>query len=248
VERVGRGDGVFPSTEWTQIEGMGRAQLEQQQALIGMLLGRYWKPVSVWLCRQGYPPDVAEDYTQGFFCDIVLERDLIKRADRTRGRFRTFLLTALKGFVSDTYRKEHALKRSPRGGSVSIDRDQLALEGPALGSPDAAFDFMWASNVLDQVIGQLEREYQAKGMEKHWSVFSAKVLRPIMEGSDEPSYESICHDLGVADLHKAAAMTTSVKRRFRTLLRQTVRPLVERDPQVEDEISELLVILSRPQA
>ena len=248
MESMKRGEPGFPTTEWTQLEGLRRRQVEQQQAVIVTLLRRYWKPVYAWLRGQGYPPDVAEEYTQGFFCDIVLERDLIGRADRSRGRFRTFLLTALKGFVSDTYRKDHAIKRNPAGGLVSLDFEQVAPEGPALGSPDEAFDFMWASNMLDCVIAQLEQEYRAKGMETHWKVFCAKVLRPIIDGSEDPPYESICRELGVSDVHKAAAMTTGVKRRFRTLLRQTVRPHVESDPEVDDEISELMAILSRRDA
>lgn len=248
MESMKRGETGFPATEWTQLEGVRQGQAEERQAAIATLLERYWRPVYVWLRKQGYPPEVAEEYTQGFFCDIVLERDMIRRADRTRGRFRTFLLTALKGFVSDAYRKKHAIKRNPAGSLVSLDFGQVSMEGPVLTSPDAAFDFMWASNLLDRVIEQLRREYQAKDKEAHWKVFSAKVLRPILDGTPDPSYESICQDLGVPDVHKAAAMTTSVKRRFRTVLRQMVRPHVESDPEVDDEISELLAILSQKDA
>lgn len=242
------GDSQFPTTQWTQLEQVARCGREQQQAVIGSLFQRYWRPVYTWLRRQGYPPEVAEEYTQGFFCDIVLERTLLTRADRSKGRFRTFLLTALKGFVSDEYRKDHALKRNPQGGLASLDAAEVVPEGPTAISPDDAFNYMWASNVLDSVIKQLEEEYCRNGREGHWKVFSAKVLRPTLDGMEGPSYEAICQEYGVADVSTAAAMTTTVKRRFRTLLKEVVRPHVEADPDVDDEIGELLEILSRKDA
>lgn len=239
----------FPTTQWPLFQDYRDLEGQHSQAIINSLAQRYWRPVYTWLLRKGYSIEKAQDLTQGFFCDIVLERDLIRRADRSRGRFRTFLLTALKGFISDEYRKEHALKRRPEGELFSFEADDVLLpDGPVISSPDAAFDFMWASNILDHVIDQLEQEYQVKGMEIHWKVFSARVLRPILHDCEEMSYDSLCEELGIPDTHKAAAMTTSVKRRFRTLLRQVVRRHVAADSEIDNEISELLAIFSEKDA
>lgn len=248
MDSTNSGKPMFPATEWTKLEDLAGCPTEQQQHVIATLMERYWKPVYVWLRRQGYKADKAEDYTQGFFCDIVLERDLFKRADRARGRFRTFLLSALKSFMSDAYRKDHALKRNPTKGLISLESVEVLPENLYFTSPDEMFTYIWASNVLDRVIEQLKEEYLTKGLEKHWKVFSEKVLRPIQDGTPEPLYESICQDLNVQDEYKASNMTNAVKRRFRTLLKQVVLAHVGSDQDVDEEIAELFSIFSQREA
>lgn len=240
------GDTRFPTTQWTEMEQFGRDEPDQQRIYIESLLQRYWKPVYAWLRRQGYHPDQAEDYTQGFFCDIVLERHLVSRADRSRGRFRTFLLTALKAFVSDEYRKVHAQKRRPKMGLARLGDPEASL--PACTTevgPDDLFIYLWASDFLQEVFTKLKTEYTKSGRPTHWAVFERKIHKPLLEGTEAPSYEVICAELGISDTHTASAMVTTVKRRFRSLLRKTIRPLVDSDEAVEQEIQDLLAIFSR---
>ena len=235
----------FPTTRWTEIRGFRDAAPAEQQAIIGHLSQRYWRPVYAWLRKHGYPIEDAKELTQGFFCDIILDRRLVSRADQAKGRFRTFLLNALKAYTSDAYRREAAQKRNPTGGFVNLDSEDLLSWCPQTASPDDAFNYVWASDLLNHVIAELQAEYQKKDMQVHWEVFNDKVLQPILNGQESPSYDDLCQKYHIPDEHKAAAMTTTVKRRFRVMLKQAVKPHVESDPDVDEEISELLGIFSQ---
>ena len=94
---------------------------------VGAILERYWKPVYCYLRRKGHDNEAAKDITQGFFCDVVLSRNLVPQADPTKGRFRTFLLTALDRYVIDRHRKEAAQVR--REGARRATRRGPGLHG-----------------------------------------------------------------------------------------------------------------------
>ncbi|MBN2314062.1 MAG: hypothetical protein JXM79_09040, partial [Sedimentisphaerales bacterium] len=85
---------TFLKTHWSLLEGIQKRG-DKERALIGLLLERYWKPVYCYLRRKGYDNEQAKDLTQGFFHDVVLDRDLIDRADPSKGSFRSLLLHAL---------------------------------------------------------------------------------------------------------------------------------------------------------
>ena len=105
---------VFLTTHWSLIEGIGAGDDDKNSALIELLLKKYWKPVYCYLRRRGYGNEEAKDLTQGFFQEVVLGRKLIDKADRTRGRFRSFLLTALNRFLINIHQKEASKRYIPR--------------------------------------------------------------------------------------------------------------------------------------
>jgi hypothetical protein len=154
----------------------------------------------------------------------------------------------LRDYVNDERRRNRALKRKPTGELVSFDIAHEALICPATASPEQAFNHAWASRILDNVISGLREEYSRNGKETHWGVFQEKALDPILTGQTSPPYEDLCRKYAISDPHKAAAMVTTVKRRFRSFLRQAVRPYVECDADIDDEISELFDYLSRKNA
>ncbi len=238
----------FPATQWTELRDYRQSDIPQKKVIIEKLAQKYWRPVYTWLCRKGYGMEQAQDLTQSFFCNIILSRDLIHRADQSKGRFRTFLLNALKAHVSDEHRRASAKKRFPVDGFLSFDASNMQAHCPKTVSPDEAFHYTWASNLLNEVIQRLEEEYKDNNRQVHWQVFEEKILNPILHDSPNPSYVELRNKYHIADVQKAAAMTTTVKRRFRTLLIDTVRPYVASDPDVEDEIGELLQIFSKGHA
>jgi len=97
--------GSFQTTQWSQIQGSKTNNQERRKASINNLMGRYWKPVYCYLRYKGYDNEKAKDLTQGFFHEIILGRELIQHANQEKGRFRTFLLTALDCYVRSVYRK-----------------------------------------------------------------------------------------------------------------------------------------------
>jgi len=237
----------FQTTRWSEIQEAGACDPVRRQAGVNHLLQRYWKPVYWCLRRKGYSNDDAKDLTQGFFCEIVLGRELIQQADRTKGRFRTFLLTALDHYVTSIHRKETARKRRPATALASLDVESLpempAMEAQA--SPEHAFHYAWAAGLLDQVLTELRREYEATGRAAYWEIFRAKLLIPILDDGEEPSLSSICAEYGIETEKKASNILITVKRRFATILRQALRQQVQSEAQVEQELGDLVEILSQ---
>ncbi len=112
--------GTFLTTHWSLIEDVKKCP-DEDRALIGLLLERYWKPVYCYLRRKGHGNEQAKDLTQGFFHEIVLNRQLIERADISKGRFRTLLLHALNQYLIDEQRRESARKHIPKDKLVPLD-------------------------------------------------------------------------------------------------------------------------------
>jgi hypothetical protein len=96
---------VFLTTHWSLIEDV-KKRPDEDRALIGLLLERYWKPVYCYLRQKGYDNEQAKDLTQGFFHEIVLNLNLVQRADQSKGRFRSFLLYALNEYLMNERRSE----------------------------------------------------------------------------------------------------------------------------------------------
>ena len=113
-------DGLFASTRWTMILKASDSTAASALALnaLSELCRIYWRPVYGFLRRQGYGREDAQDLTQGFFAHLI-ERRRYARADREKGRFRSFLLAALKNFIADAHDRKHALKR---GGGMILEK------------------------------------------------------------------------------------------------------------------------------
>ena len=103
---IGGAHSSFQTTHWSIIQAAKTDDLTRRQTIVGNLMATYWKPVYCYLKRRGYDNETAKDLTQGFFCEIVFGRGLVRKADREKGRFRTFLLTALERYVISVRRHE----------------------------------------------------------------------------------------------------------------------------------------------
>ena len=240
----------FPTTRWSEIGHAKGSDDPRRRKVVDELVRKYWKPVYCYLRRKGYSNEPAKDLTQGFFHELVLGRELIQRANKAKGRFRTFLLTALDHYVSNIQRAQLREKRHPRGTLVSL---QGFEEGPVgLRSkdmrPDEAFTYVWAMELLHEVLGEVEAGCERDGKEKHWEVFAARVLAPIMSGAKATPLGELCNNHRIEDEAKASNMVITVKRRFQAVMRSRVRLYVEADQDVEKEIRDLMTVLSRSHA
>ena len=240
-------DSAFHTTHWTEIFDARSADEPRRREALEHLLRRYWKPVYCYLRCKGYDRETAKDLTQGFFCEVVLGRGLIEKADRAKGRFRTFLLTALGRYTADVRRIEKAKRRTPEGGLVRLEGiDGLKVPGHLHGAtPNEAFEYAWASSLLDHVLAEVAGKCRQRGSATHWEVFRERVLQPIMENAESPPLGRLCEKYGIPKKAKAATMLFTVKRNFRTVLRRHVRQFVASDAEVDDEISHLMRIFSR---
>lgn len=244
---IGGAKNRFQTTHWSVIYAARTEDKHRQKEIISDITLRYWRPVYCYLRRKGYRNAAAKDLTQGFFCDIVLNRELIRHADKSKGRFRTLLLTALERYVVSVRRRKGRQKRQPKAGIQQLDTDELSNLAVAHREmkPEDAFYYTWAADLLDCVLTEVRDEYCCTGRTIHWEVFRLKVLAPIIDNVEAPSYTEICSKCGLVDETKASNMAITIKRRFRAILKRHLRDLVQSDSEVEEELKEIFTILSR---
>ena len=236
----------FQTTHWSEIFDAKTTDDIRRNTIIEVLLRRYWKPVYCYIRRKGYDNEQAKDLTQGFFHDIVLNSNLIRQADQTKGRFRTFLLTALDHYLIDEHRREKAKKHTPDGGFVALeggDLSRLTTEHLNM-TPDQVFNYVWATEMIDRVISQVKKECHDTGKETHWNVFHAKILDPIINNHTSPPLKELCERYGIENEAKASNMIITIKRCFRRVLEDHLRGFVQMDSEIEDEMSEFLGIIA----
>jgi DNA-directed RNA polymerase specialized sigma24 family protein len=214
---------------------------DSRQAL-AKLCEIYWHPVYAFIRRSGYEPEQAQDLTQGFFA-LLIEKNYLQAADRQRGRFRSFLLTAVKHFLANEWDRGNALKRG--GEQIRISLDSLDLErwySPAAVNevtPEALFERRWALSLLDHVMAKLRASYAAAGKSEQFELLSAFLNR----NSDDPRYEQAASSSGVS----AGALRMSVmrmRRKYRALLRAEIAETVALPEDIDDEIRFLLSVLN----
>ena len=237
---------AFLTTHWSLIQNV-QSKEDGKQALIGLLIERYWKPVYCYLRHKRYDNEKAKDLTQGFFHEIVLGRELIQHANQAKGRFRTFLLAALERYLVSIHRQESAAKRMPKGKLHPLEQVDPADLSVLMGelTPEESFHYAWTSTLLDQLLKEVETACRRQGMTTHWQVFHDKILQPIMEETQAPSLKDLCDKYGIENPIKASNMIISVSRRFQATLKRRLRQSVTSDPEVHGEIKELMEIFGK---
>jgi RNA polymerase sigma-70 factor (ECF subfamily) len=139
---------AFLTTHWTLIQEIKSGE-DKDRALIGLMLERYWKPIYCYLRRKAYDNESAKDLTQGFLHEVVLNRNLIHKADRSRGRFRSLLLTALNRYLVNMKEGETARTRIPPEKLVSLEVVEPAeLDTMTESSPDDFYHYVWLSALI----------------------------------------------------------------------------------------------------
>lgn len=236
---IGGADGRFHTTCWTIIADSNTSDDEKNKLIINDLLGLYWKPVYCYLRRKGYDNETSKDLTQGFFQEIVLGRELIGQADKSKGKFRTFLLIALDRYVIDLHRKQSSSKRKPQGDIVQLDDIDIPCNDHNI-SPQEEFNNAWVAGLLDQTLSEVQQECQQTNKQTHWEVFVAKVLTPITEDTKPPSMTDLCKKHCIDTEAQASNMINTVKRRLKKHLERNLRQIVRSDSEIEHEISALL--------
>ena len=237
----------FLTTHWSLIEVITGDEEDENRVLIGSLLKRYWKPVYCYLRRHGYGNEEAKDLTQAFFHEVVLGRDLFQRADKSQGRFRSFLLVALKRYVAAARDKEFAQKRIPKSKLVPlemVDESGLSAIRTEL-SPEDSYNYAWVSALLEQVLEHVKAGCYKDGKTCHWHLFCERILGPITDKADPPTMDELCSKYRIKDHTTASNMIVTVKRRFRRALRNHLRNLVSSDEEVDSELVEIMKFLPK---
>jgi RNA polymerase sigma factor (sigma-70 family) len=235
----------FATTHWSIVLAAARPDVHRDrpdaQAALATLCETYWYPLYAYVRRLGYKAEDAQDLTQGFFA-ALLEKHYVKAADRRRGRFRSFLLTALKRFLAKQRDRAHAQKRGGKARPISLDLEsgesRYALEPSHDVTPEAIYQRRWALTVLDRVIVRLRQVYADAGKDK---VFDGVKAFLTGEGG-APPYEQVARELGMSQGAVKVAVHR-LRRRYRDLLRSEIAQTVADPEAVEEELKDLLAAL-----
>ena len=233
--------GVFATTHWSVVLTAGQRELPQAAAALEKLCRAYWYPLYAYVRRRGSGPDDAQDLTQSFFARL-LELDLLSRASPQRGRFRSFLLTALQNFLADEHDRANARKRGAGQTLISLDgldgEARYALEPADNASPDNLFERRWATTVLEQAWTSLEVEYAAEGKADLF-----RELRRFNSAQESaPGYAEAAGKLGLPE-NTVKSLVHRMRRRYRSLLRAEIAHTVADPAEIDEEIRYLLRVL-----
>ena len=234
-------DSLFASTRWTVVYQAADSKTSSEHALSALseLCQIYWRPVYLFLRRQGIGPHDAQDLTQSFFAELIENRAYAK-ADEMKGRFRSFLLGTLKHFLAHARDRDRAQKRG--GGALPVQLDEAALsEVETLAarcqnwSADGVLEREWAASLLRQALDRLAQEYAVAGK---GALFDAlKVHLGAGAGAAVP-YEEMAKRLG----RLATTLRSDVARlrtRYRGILREEVSGTVADPRDVDGELRHL---------
>ena len=238
------GGAAFQSTHWTLVLRARQSDpTESGREALSDFCEAYWPPLYTFLRVRGHASPEAQDLVQGFFAHL-LEKNTLTRADKEKGRLRTFLLGSLQNFLCNEHDRAHRLKRGGGHRIVSIDEHLLEAEASMMDvahlSDSRGYDLMWASNIVKRAWQHLQNAFEAEGKAE-----SLEVLKPFVDGSKRtpPDQEQAAKKLGVP----VATLRTwlwRLRQRYREALRMEVASTVSDPADVDQELHYLHQILT----
>jgi RNA polymerase sigma factor (sigma-70 family) len=231
----------FTKTHWSVVLAAGRHDTVAREAF-GRLYQTYYRPIYFYVRGHGHSPADAEDLTQEFFTRLLAKNNL-GGADPAKGRFRAYLVTALRHFLANEWERANAQKRAPSRPILSLDTDSaetvFRVEAATGASPEKLYDKRWALTVLERALTRLREEQTADGKGAQYERLQ-QFLSTESKGAD---YVTLAAELGAT--REAVAMAVSrLRGRFRELVRNEIAQTVASEKDVEDELRWLFTVLS----
>ncbi len=234
--------GAWVTTHWSVVLSAQDPSSPGASEALEILCRTYWYPLYAYARRAGHDEASAQDLTQGFFAKL-LEKNYIGQANRDRGRFRSFLLTAFKNFAADEHDKASAKKR---GGGVIFEslnvedgEGRYVHEPVDTMDPEKLYERRWALTLLDSAWTRLEKEFVDAG--------KAELFKRLLSfegaGAEVPSYAEVAPQLGISESGLRTAVFR-MRRRYRELIRDEVAHTVNSPAEVDEELRYLLRIIS----
>ena len=232
---------VFVTTHWSVVVTAGGSDTTGARDALAKLCQTYWYPLYAYVRRRNFSPPDAEDLTQEFFARF-LEHRWVGDADREKGRFRTFLLSAMNHFLANEWDKARAQKR---GGGVPLLPLQFDTAETRYGreptdnvTPEQHFERRWAMTLLEEVVNRLRMEYEQDGKTEQFAA-----LNPCLVGDRTAQpYQALAGKLGVSEGAVKSAVHR-LRQRYRQLLRDEIAHTVAGPAEVEEELRHLITVL-----
>ena len=242
VSSTPTGTSRFTTTHWSVVWAAGDSSSPEHEQALSTLCQKYWFPLYSYLRRHGYDSHQAEDCTQSFFAQI-LEKKYLRQVGPKPGKFRSFLLTALKHFLANEYDRTRAKKRGGGRKLLSLDfenaESQYVLEPSHQLSAEKLYEKSWALTVLERTMGRLETELVSANKQK---LFDCLKVYLGAKSSSIP-YRDVATELGVTE----GAVKVSVHRlrkKCRELLRDEIAQTVTTSDEIDEELRNLFSALS----
>ena len=231
----------FATTHWSLVVSANLDEVSRTRAQMALeeLCRAYWYPLYAFVRYRGHSPDDAQDLTQSFFTRII-EKGGFASADPERGRFRSYLLGAMKHFLANEWHRARAQKRG--GGVAFLALDALdpearfALEPAGTADPDAGFDREWAQESIARALEKLRTESEARGKGEQF-----EGLKGSLTGEEQARSETAAR-LGMTEGAVKVAVHR-LRQRYRELLRAEIAETVTSPSDVDVEMRHLVAVL-----
>ena len=231
---------MFATTRWSLVTAARDPVDPDSRQALADLCGLYWYPVYAYVRRHGHDHHRAQDLTQGFFTRLLEKHDLAA-ADRSRGRFRSFLLTACQHYLANQHDRDMAKKRGGGEAHLSLDfgdaASRFAREPADSDTPERAFDRRWALELLARTVEELRTEYAESGRSK---LFDA--LKGHLTGGADVSHAELAEQLGIT-VGAVKVAVHRLRQRYRDRLRTVIAETVAGPDAVDEEIRDLFAAL-----
>jgi RNA polymerase sigma-70 factor (ECF subfamily) len=223
--------------------GAGAGRSPEASRALAMLCENYWFPLYAFVRRAGYSAEDSQDLTQEFFVRLLAE-NFLAVADPHRGRFRSFLLGAMKHFLAKAKRRQGAQKRGGHRPVLSLDfrsgEDRYSRIEPVDNlTPERLYEKRWALALLDLVLSRLRDEFRAAGKLDSFD----RLKQFLAGGSKKQAYSEVAGELGMSEGAVKVAVHR-LRRRYRKLLQEEIARTIADPETLEDELGELLAALS----
>jgi len=229
----------FLTTRWSVVLVSAQSQTPGSKEAFADLCRLYWYPLYGFIRHRGHSAEDAEDLVQGFFLHLV-EHKSLSRVDRSKGKFRSFLLASLQKYLSDEADRARCLKRGGGAEFVHLDgeaaEDRYQLEPVDTLSPEKIFDARWAMALINEALNRLGREYDSQGKATTFQALRA-FLDPINTKS-LPSYEEVAAQLQVS-VGAVKTLIHRLRKQYTAFVREEISRTVSNSADVDAEIHQL---------
>ena len=231
----------FLTTHWSVVLAARHDSSPNAAAALETLCRTYWYPLYAYVRRSGHGPDDAQDLTQEFFARL-LEKNWLRAVAPEHGRFRSFLLVAMKRFLAKEWRREHAQKRGSGGTTIPLDpvdaETRYGVE-PAVGA-DVLFERRWALTLLTRAMDRIATEFETAGKRAEFDVLKDWLTAD----RGEIPYQEVAQKLETSE-GAARVAIHRLRKRFREIFREIIAETVSEPGEVEDEMRHLAAALGR---
>jgi RNA polymerase sigma-70 factor (ECF subfamily) len=228
----------FATTQWKVVLAARDGTDSQARLALESLCHAYWFPLYAFVRSRGHAADEARDLTQAFFADL-LGRRFLETIDRSRGRFRSFLLASLEHFLSHERDKANALKKGGGVQPISLDaadaETHYAIEPADRLTPEVVFERRWGATVMERTMERLRAEHAGEPGR-------FEQLKSCLTGDNPDRYAGIAAALGMTETAVKAAVHR-LRQQYGRLLREEIAETVSSPAEVDDELRHLLAVV-----